>query len=269
MIVGVLQTSPKFGEKEANRREIEALVADTRCDLWVMTELALTGYEFKSRDEVAELAEEIPFGESVKWLRRFCTNRGCHAVMGIAERDGRALYNASVLMGPQGYIGKYRKLHLFDNEFARFDPGNLPLPVFDIGFARVGMMICFDWRFPEAARTVTLLGAQIIAHPSNLVMSHCPDAMVTRALENRVFTATADRIGTEDRAGQSVTFFGGSQIIAPTGERLAAAARTEAAALIAEIDPQLADNKSVTKHNDLLADRRPEFYITEMPDAAG
>ena len=269
MIVGVIQTSPQFGEKETNRREIETLVGNARADLWVMTELALTGYEFRDRAEVAELAEELPHGESVQWLARFCSERGCHAVMGIAERAGRALYNSCMLAGPQGYIGSYRKLHLFDFEKERFDPGDRPLAVFDLGMARVGLMICFDWRFPEVARSLTLFGAQILAHPSNLVMPYAQAAMVTRALENRVFTLTANRVGTEDRAGRAVTFTGASLIVSPAGEQLEIGAAAKADVLTAEIDPNAADNKLINAHNDLVADRRPEFYVTEYPDAAG
>jgi predicted amidohydrolase len=260
MIVGCVQTSPQFGEKQANLRQIEALIGDRHADLWVMPELALTGYEFRARAEVAEFAEKIPGGESVRWLEQFCSQRNCHAVIGVAERDGEYLYNSAIIAGPKGWIGKYRKIHLFDFEFERFDRGNLPYPVIDIGVARVGVMICFDWRFPEAARTLTLGGAQIIAHPSNLVMPHCQAAMVTRALENRVFTVTTNRVGTEERDGRPVTFTGESVIIAPGGECLAKASVYDADVLTAEIDPEMADDKMVNAHNSVISDRRPEFY---------
>ena len=269
MILGLIQTSPAFGDKLANRKQIEGLLADHHADLWVIPELALTGYEFRDRAEAMELAEEIPRGESSQWLAEFCAARRCHAVMGIAEREGRSVYNSSIIAGSKGVIGKYRKIHLFDREIERFDPGNLPLQVFDIGMARVGVMICFDWRFPEAARTLMLMGAQIIAHPSNLVMPYAQAAMVTRALENRVFIMTANRIGTEERAGKPVTFTGGSLIVAPSGDTLAHAAQTETSALTTEIDPGQADDKRVTSHNDLLADRRPEFYLSEIPPMVG
>lgn len=121
-------------------------------------------------------------------------------------------------------------------------------------------MICFDWRFPEAARKLTLLGAQIICHPSNLVLPHCPDAMVTRALENGVYTITADRIGTENRTGTALTFIGNSRIIGPDGRILAELGRDETAFVARDIDPARADQKAVTPRNDLLGDRRPEFY---------
>lgn len=259
MKLGLVQTSPEFGSKDSNRKQIEELVGAQRADLWIIPELALTGYEFSGRQQAYDLAETIP-GPSCEWLVDFCARHSCHAVMGLAEREGERVYNSCALAGPQGVIGKYRKLHLFDWEKQRFDAGNLPLPVFDLGFARVGLMICFDWRFPEAARALALRGAQIIAHPSNLVLPHCQAAMVTRALENRVYCATANRIGTEYRKGQPFSFTGGSVLITPDGETILRGAVENAETLIAEIDPTAADSKRVLDYNDLLTDRRPDFY---------
>jgi predicted amidohydrolase len=260
MQIGVVQTAPVFGGKAANRKEIEDLTADLHADLWVMPELALTGYEFLDREEARTLAEPIPDGESCQWLGEFCTIRNCWAVMGLAERDNLHIYNSAVLMGPDGIVGRYRKIHLFDREKELFDLGNLPFPVLEVGWVKVGLMICFDWRFPEAARTLALRGAQIIAHPSNLVMPFCQKAMVTRSLENGVFCVTANRIGSERRAGRKLTFTGGSQIVAPNGEVIANQSVAEHGAIVAEINPSKADNKHVTMWNDLMGDRRTEFY---------
>ena len=260
MKLGIVQTSPIFGDKAANQREIEDLTAGMSADLWVIPELALTGYEFKDRDETSSLSEQIPDGESCRWLAEFCVERKCHAVMGLAESDHSRLYNSAVLIGPKGYVGHYRKIHLFDREKELFDPGDTPFSVFNVGDARVGLMVCFDWRFPESARTLALRGAQIIAHSSNLVMPYCQQAMVTRALENGVFIATANRIGTERRVGRLLRFTGESQIVSPSGEILATAPASEPRAIVTEITPSAADNKRVTMWNDLIADRRPEFY---------
>ena len=252
MLLGLIQTAPQFGAKKTNRQEIEALARNKRADLWLMPELALTGYEFHDRKEAAELAEEIPNGETTKWLLQFCHDRDCFAVVGLPERSGDKVYNSAILAGPQGLVGHYRKLHLFDFEMERFDPGDLPFSVYDIGVAKIGLMICFDWRFPEAARTLTLRGAQILAHPSNLVMPYCQRAMVTRALENRVFCATVNRIGTEERNGKAVTFTGGSQIVSPDGRTVLSLPTDKAVCLIAEINPVEADNKKATQHNDVI-----------------
>jgi Predicted amidohydrolase len=131
-----------------------------------------------------------------------------------------------VIIGPNGYLGKYRKIHLFDTEKNCFEKGDLPLKVFNIGSARVGVMICFDWRFPETARTLALSGADLIAHPSNLVLPHCPQSIITRCLENRIFIVTANRVGTEKRTpNNSLNFIGQSQVVDPDGNILCRASK--------------------------------------------
>jgi predicted amidohydrolase len=264
MRAGAVQTDPIFGDKEANRTEIEELIHHHEADLWVLPELALTGYEFKGRGEAMDLGEEIPDGESTKWLSQLCRDRNFHAVMGIAERYENKIFNSCIMVGPQGLIGRYRKLHLFDRENLRFDVGDLPYPVYNIGSARVGMMICYDWMFPEAARTLALRGAQIIAHPTNLVMPYCQQCMRTRALENRVFAITANRVGREERDNRDIKFTGKSQILSDYGDTLAYGNESHASCLVAEINPKDADDKRINPFNDLIAGRRKEFYAVEI-----
>jgi predicted amidohydrolase len=122
------------------------------------------------------------------------------------------------------------------------------------------MLICFDWIFPETMRTLALKGAQVILHAANLVMPYCPDAMVTRALENRVFIVTADRIGEEKRNGKEYKFVGKSQIVAPNGEVLIRAEDEECVKIV-DIDPVIALDKKVNDFNDLFADRREDLYF--------
>jgi predicted amidohydrolase len=153
-------------------------------------------------------------------------------------------------------------VHLFDREARVFAPGPDPFQVFAWGEWRVGLMICFDWIFPEAARSLALLGADLIAHPSNLVLPYCHAAMVTRALENGVFVATANRVGTESRAGRSLTFTGGSRVIDPRGRVLGAAGTATEETLVVDLDPAAARDKMITDHNHRLADRRPALYRT-------
>jgi predicted amidohydrolase len=157
-------------------------------------------------------------------------------------------------------IQVYRKTHLFADEKLLFLPGNSGFRVCEHRGVRIGMMVCFDWFFPESARTLTLRGSQIIAHPSNLVLPYCQTAMFARCLENRVFAVTTNRYGTEDLAGVSLTFTGASQIMSPRGERLSQAPIEGECVAVAEIDPVVADDKHVTARNDLFADRRPELY---------
>jgi predicted amidohydrolase len=159
-----------------------------------------------------------------------------------------------------GVVALYRKTHLFLDEQDLFLPGNTGFQVFEHAGARIGLMVCFDWYFPESARTLALRGSQIIAHPSNLVLPHCQTAMVTRCLENRVYAITTNRYGTEELGDKELTFTGASQLMTPRGERLLQAPVEGDCVLVAEIDPALADDKQVTPRNDLFANRRPEMY---------
>jgi len=132
--------------------------------------------------------------------------------------------------------------------------------VFDLPFGRVGMMICFDWIYPESARSLAIRGAQLIIHPSNLVLPYCPDAMITRCLENRVFAATADRVGRETRGSVDLRFIGASEIVSPRGEILARLGTSESGIVTVSVDLGEAEQKKINKHNDLLAGRRPDQY---------
>jgi len=261
MIIGLYQNNPDFGRTEDN---VEKAVEDlfrVDADLIVMPELFNTGYQFISRQEVKGLAEKIPSGPTCRSMRDLARQHDSFIVFGMAEKDGDKIYNSAVLMGPGGFIGKYRKTHLFAEEKEIFDPGNTGFHVFDIKMARIGIMICFDWWFPEAARGLALLGADIICHPANLVLPHCQQAMLTRSLENGVFTATANRVGTESRRdGETLTFTGGSQLVDNFGCLMARLDTDNVGIITEEIDVRKARDKKITAQNDLFRDRRPEFY---------
>ncbi len=254
----VVQTDPAFGEVDRNVEAALALVPSA-CDLAVLPELFATGYQFVDRAETLSLAEPVPDGPTCRRLRAFAAASGTTLVAGLAERDGERVYNSAVLMRPDGSHEVYRKVHLFWDEKVVFDPGNLGFPVFAACGTTVGVMICFDWFFPEAARTLALRGAQLICHPSNLVLPHCPNSMPVRALENRVYTLTANRVGHEHRTATPLTFIGNSRIIAPNAAVVGACGATEAVAATADLDLALCD-KHITPRNDLFADRRPEAY---------
>jgi len=261
MRVGFIQNDPLFGEAEYNLSVVESLITQYKADLMVLPELFSTGYHFLNQNEALKLSEPIPGGPTTQSLIRICNKNKISIIAGIAEQDENRSYNSAVVIGPNGYLGKYRKIHLFGTEKNCFAPGNLPLKVFDIGTARVGVMICFDWRFPETARTLALSGADLIAHPSNLVLPHCPQAIITRCLENRVFVVTANRVGTEERiSGNPLTFIGQSQVVDPDGNILCRASETKEEIKIFEIDIEKSRNKSINSGNNLFTDRRPDLY---------
>lgn len=261
MRVGYFQFDPIFGEVKRNLDTVGERLSKVECDLLVLPELFNTGYQFVSADEAKDLAEEVPGGPATRRLIELAAERSMHLVAGLAERAGDRVYNSAVLVGPTGLIGLYRKTHLFFEETLYFSPGDTGFPVFDIGRARVGVMVCFDWFYPESARALTLKGADLIAHPSNLVLPHCPDAMVTRCLENHVFAVTCNRVGAEERGGKKkLTYIGNSEVVTPNGKILSRARPDQAELAIVEIDPLEARNKKITPYNDLLAGRRPDLY---------
>ena len=261
MRVGFIQNNPVFGKIGYNLSKIEPLLSQHTVDLMVLPELFSTGYHFLNQKEALRFSEPIPEGHTTQTLIRICNKNHTSIIAGIAEQDENRSYNSAVVIGPNGYLGKYRKIHLFGTEKNCFDPGNSPLKVFDIGSARVGVMICFDWRFPETARTLALSGADLIAHPSNLVLPHCPQAIITRCLENRVFAVTANRIGTEERiSGNPLNFIGQSQVVDPDGNILCRASETKEETKIVEIDIEKSRNKSITSGDNLFTDRRPDLY---------
>jgi predicted amidohydrolase len=256
--LAIVQTSPVFGQPELNTEAAKALMRGTPAELYVLPELFNSGYNFIDESEVERAAEHVE-GLTFRSLLSFAQESSSYVAYGFAEKADQ-IYNSAALLGPEGLVGLYRKVHLFDRENLFFEPGNLGFPVFDLPFGKIGMMICFDWIYPEAARTLALHGAQLIAHPSNLVLSHCPDAMITRCLENGVFAATADRVGVENRGSTNLRFIGSSEIVSPQGRVLARLGGDEAGIAVVSVDLCEADAKKINEHNDLLADRNPTQY---------
>jgi predicted amidohydrolase len=258
MRVAVVQTDPVFGEIETNVRNAISMMEGVEADLFVLPELFNTGYNFVDAHE-ADLLSENTSGYTFDLMSTFARRKSCYVAYGYVEKTVR-LYNSASLVGPYGMMGLYRKIHLYNKENVLFSPGDLGFPVFNLPIGRIGIMICFDWTYPESARSLALKGAQLIVHPSNLVLPYCPDAMITRSIENRVFTATADRIGTENRGGVSFTFIGSSEIVATNGTVLQRLGSKEKGVAVADVDLQEATKKRLNQYNDLFGGRRPDQY---------
>ena len=261
MKIGFVQFRPIFGRPIENLKRVEKLLDGKSADLIVLPELFDTGYLFISRDETFNLASTLP-GLVSDGLQRIAEKINGHIVAGVCERAGKKIYNSACLVSPRGLVGVYRKSHLFGPEKRWFDKGDTGFKVFEINGIKVGLMVCFDWIFPESARVLALKGAQIICQPANLILPYCQQAMVTRAMENRVFIITANRIGKESRKwASSLAFTGASQIVSPTLEILAKAPKSRSCVGIVEINPDEALNKIFFPKNDLFLDRRPELYV--------
>ncbi len=261
MRIGYVQIASRFGEVEWNLQRALDLMGSEQADLWVLPELFATGYSFSSRRELSSLAEPVPGGRITAALVDWAEKHHVYIVAGLAESAGRRIYNAAVLLGPEGLLLRYRKLHLFGLEKEWFDPGDLPLEVREAAGAKIGIMVCFDHFFPEVARTLALKGAQIICHPANLILPGLGQlSMRVRAMENRVFTVTANRVGQERRAHGVLRFTGESQIVAPDATVLVKAGPDREEVGVVEVNPEEADDKRITRYNHLFADRRPDFY---------
>ena len=262
LTLAVVQFSPRFGEKEKNFSRMQALVAGITADVIVFPELCTTGYFFISRQEVAEVAETSS-GQSSQFFRDMAQDKNAVVVAGFAERHQKKNYNACLIVLPEAknsYV--YRKTHLFYKEKNCFDPGNTGFFVVkdkqrDVA---IGPMICYDWRFPESARVLTLLGADLIVCPSNLITDAWRLVMPARAIENNVYLAVANRAGLEKRRGEALRFKGNSAIYDYRGRQLKKAGKKKDEVLLAEIYPAKTRDKSFNPINDVLTDRQPQHY---------
>jgi predicted amidohydrolase len=256
--VSFIQLAPVLGDAHATIQRIDRLIRQCETtDILVLPELCNSGYNFASYEQAWETSEEVEGSIFVQYLRSKCEEFNFHIVSGFNERDKKVLYDSAILIGPQGYMGTYRKLHLFMKEKDYFKPGNVGLPVFDIGLCKIGMLVCFDWIFPEVWRILALKGAEIICHPSNLVLpGFAQRAVPIHALTNRVYVITANRIGTEG----DLSFTGLSTIANPQGDILVQASQTEEEVGIKDIDISMARDKMITPRNHVLNDRRPKEY---------
>ncbi len=267
--IACVQMDCRLGDKETNLQTVrtgfqEATNKGAR--LVIFPECALTGYAFESKEEAWPAAEPVP-GPSTETLIEDCKKADAYAIVGMLEQENTIgdLFNVTVLIGPEGVIHVYRKLHLPYLGVDRFTtPGNIPFAVQDIGNLRIGMSICYDGSFPETARSLMLLGADVVVLSTN----YPTGAKITletfataRALENQVYYACCNRIGHE----RGFDFIGMSRIISPRAELLASTDEDQPTILYSEVDPTIARNKLVAKIPGIYelhrtAHRRPEMY---------
>lgn len=263
MKISVVQFTPEFGKKDENLKSVLSYISEISAELIVFPELALTGYFFQSREESAACTE--PFdGPSIIAIADAASKENKIVVIGFAELDDDKIYNSAALLFPDKKLNTvHRKTHLFYKERFCFDPGNTGYFVVEdpASGCRIGTMICYDWRFPEAAHTLAMNGADLIVCPSNLVTPYWPNAMPARALENKVWLAVANRCGSESGGGEEVRFNGRSAIYNFNGELMSSAPEAEDCVISAEIDPAATRDKSFNPYNDIFKDRRPEMYF--------
>jgi predicted amidohydrolase len=277
------QFDVQLGDVDANIAAATRLAdaaAAQGADLVVLPEMATAGYAFADRDELsryAEPASQERLGRALTAWAELAARHRMHIAGGFPESADGAFYNSAALLGPEGIIGVYRKVHLFYLEKDLFQPGDLGFPVFDLPFGRVGLQVCYDTFFPEAARSLVLSGAELICTPGNFVTNFRRRVYDERgytqadvssmgiAAQNQVYVALADRIGTEREIG----FIGASIIVGWDGWPLAGPASADAEELlVAEMDLAEATRKRQRNpRNHAIGDRRPEQYRTEPAEA--
>jgi predicted amidohydrolase len=234
-------------------------------DLVVFPECMLSGYCFTSLDEAHPHSQTIP-GPATDAISQICRARSMHVAFGMLERDalGR-IFNSCPLVGPDGVVGNYRKVHLPYLGIDRFvTPSEDGFRAFDADGMQVGIHICYDGSFPESSRCLALEGADLLILPTNwppgaeTFAQYLPNA---RALENNVYFMCVNRVGTE----RGFRFIGNSRICDPNGIPIAEASHENELIMKATIDLERARNKRlvrVPKQHviDRWADRRPETY---------
>lgn len=274
LTIACAQMDCEIGEVMTNRRRIIARIRAARekaAELVIFPECALTGYCFDSLAEARPFAEPLD-GPAAQAIAEACRETGIYAVVGFIEQAESSLYNAAMLVGPEGIIGSYRKAHLPFLGVDRFlTPGDRPFALFALPFGKVGINICYDASFPEAARVLKLLGAELIILPTNWPPGawRTPEFVInTRAQENHVNFAAVNRVGVE----RGWRFIGRTKIADYNGDTVAEASGEQEELLIVRLDLKGANNNHIVNaagayEIDRLADRRPELYrLIGQPD---
>jgi len=265
--VAACQIDPQLGEVDRNLERIERWVVDAAqagASLVVLPEAATTGYAFTSLDEALPVARRAGV-VAAELLASLSAKLAITIVCGTLEAEGDEIFNSALVMSPDGRRFKYRKMHLPFLGIDRFaTPGPDAPWVVEVAGLRLGVLICYDLRFPEAARVCALEGADLIALPTNWpvgVNFHPGIFAPARAAENHCYLLAADRVGTE----RDVTFIGRSLLIDYDGNQMAMASDTDEEMIVGEIDPEAARATHVRRRPgehewDTMADRRPGLY---------
>jgi len=261
--VALAQISCKRGDKAENIKTIESQVTKAKqqgADLVIFPELSLTGYTV--RDQIYELAETIP-GHSTTVLEKIAKKTGTYIVFGmpeLSEKTQATIYNAAVLVGPHGFIGKYRKMYLPTHsvfEEKRYFRLGYQTAVFETELGKIGLIICYDIFFPEVSRLTRLKGAQLMvcisASPATR-RTFFETLTAARAIENTAFLAYVNLVGIED----GLQFWGGSRLVGPNGKTLVQAKYDEEDMVVGEIN--YADIRPTETFVPILKDLRPELF---------
>ncbi|MCK9302195.1 MAG: hypothetical protein PHU62_00735 [Bacteroidales bacterium] len=264
--IAAIQFTPLFRSMEANIAAINNIIGKTNTDIIVFPELSISGYAFINKEDALEYSQTA---DELAYLTTQNDDNKSVIIIGFAERQDDKVYNSALILFPDKTYKVYRKTHLFYNERFCFSEGDSGFFVVQHPFCdcRIGIMICYDWRFPESARTLALQGADIIVCPANLVTPLWEIGMKSRALENNVYLSVANRCGIETQQtngkAQSLHFTGKSVIYDTKGQEMAQAGAVNDDIIVAELDVSVSRDKSFNSINDIFKDRRSKYYMLQ------
>ena len=252
-----------MNQKENNLSHMEFLLCQAMkqhpdAQLIVFPELAVTGYQCgENFKNLAETAEKNSM--SVKRMSALAKEFHVHIIYGMAEKENDTLYNSQFFLDDHGtLLGTYRKVHLFDSEKNYFSPGD-QFNVFDTSIGRIGLFICYDAFFPEAARSLAIQRVDLLVNSTNWEKPYAYDmdmVMSARALENTVYLACCNRYGTDT----TLDFFGHTRILDPLGKVITSIDDERDGIIYASLDYDIAKQMKQDYYT-MLTERRPDVYI--------
>ncbi len=271
--IGCIQSNPIFGDIDSNLKKFKEFVSEADADLLVFPELAFTGYFFTSSQQAKQYSQPVD-GMLAKKIRQIAKEHNVAIVTGFLEEANGSLYNSAIAIDRNGkLVGHYRKVHLFYYEKVVFEIGDHGFPVCVIEVRnsekiKLGLQICYDWRFPEVTRSLAIKGAEVVAIPSNIVTTTgmLLDTLKVRAFENKVIVAFADRIGIEkaeiDDKSEELVFRGESCIINYNGNLISLCSNHEESIAYADVLTEETRSKIINKFNNIISDRQEDIYFT-------
>jgi len=260
MKLALISARPSIANTTKNIQIMENYIKKTKADIYIFGEYFLSGDRCK--DEFRDLAEPLN-GPSIQLLKKIAKKKQCYIVFGMPTKDDKVdglIYNASVLIHPNGTVDAYKKWFLptagpFEEKIF-FDQGE-ELSIFNTTFGKIGLLICYDLNFPELAKALTLQGADLLicisASPST-TRRYFETLLPARALENTVFVAYVNLAGNQE----DLIYWAGSQIYDPLGNLLIKAPYFKESIITCDIDfKQL---EAARAQRPVLRDIRPEIY---------
>jgi len=259
--IGFFQFSPYHGKKDKNIEKIIDIIKKSKAELLVFPELATSGYLIPDKNFLKKNAFSVPESKEFEKLFEVVKRTGTGIVLGFPEKFRSKFYNSALYILPDGKFGVYRKIHLFYKEKLFFEKGKNPdSGIFEYRGFKFGIIICFDWFFPEHIRYLAIKKeVHMILHPANLVLPWGQRAMRIRAIENRIFTLTCNRTGEEKNGKEHYRFTGKSQIVTPQGKIIARATSKNESLRVVKIDLKKAEDKALNKYN-IISEDIKNFY---------